>query len=94
MMAKSSGSPVSRLGLGVKSVSIVVHLHRGRLRADRRAGRAVGEQQLAELALRGPVGLVAGRRRVREVVGDLVLPDLLGEHPGGGDVETTVHRAG
>ena len=55
-MAKSSGSPVSRLGLGEKSVSIVVDLHRGRLAADRRAGRAVGEQQLAELALGGAVG--------------------------------------
>ena len=60
-------------------------------RADLRAGRRVRQQELAELALGGPVGLVAGRRRVGQIVRDLVLADLLGEHAGGGDVEATVH---
>ena len=46
---------------------------------------------LAEAALGRAVGLVAGRRRVREVVGDLILADHLGQHPGRGDVEASLH---
>ena len=91
-MAKSSGSPVSRAGCGVKSVCDLVDLHGGACEPTCWPVARVGEQQLAEGALRRAVGLVAGRRGVRQVVGDLVLADLLGEHARGGDVEATVHR--
>ena len=63
----------------------------GALGADRGAGHGVVEQKRAERPLRRAVGLVAGRRRVCEVVGDLVLAYLLGEHAGGRDVEPAIH---
>ena len=42
--------------------------------------------------LGGAVRLVAGRGGVREVVGELVLAGLLGEHAGRSDVEAAVHQ--
>src|SRR2546423_832032 len=59
--------------------------------ADRLAAAGVGEHDLLERALRDAVGLVAGRRAVREVVGQKVLAGHLGEHAGGSDVQTAVH---
>jgi len=61
------------------------------LTADARAGSGVGQHELAERALRRAIGLVPGRRGVRQVVGDLLLAELLGEHAGRRDVEATVH---
>ena len=90
-MPKSSGSPVSRRGRPEKSVTIVSTWTAVLCAADGLAGRAVREQQVVERALRRAVGLVAGRRRIREVVRDLVLPDLLSEHSRRGDVEPAVH---
>ena len=69
----------------------VGHLHAGRLRADFGTGDGVGEEQLPERLLRRALALVARGRRVREVVGDLVLAQLLGEHPRGCDVKAAVH---
>ena len=54
-------------------------------------GLGVLEQHVGEARLRRAIGLVAGRRGVGEVVGDLILPHLLGEHARGGDVETAFH---
>ena len=51
------------------------------------------EEHLVERSLGRTVWLVAGRRGVREIVGQLILTDLLGEHPGRCDVETGVHRS-
>ena len=59
--------------------------------ADRRPALGVGEQHVAEVVLGRFVGLEPGRRGVREVVGELVLTDLLGEHPGGGYRKSGVH---
>src|SRR3954447_10698791 len=66
----------------------------GRPRADRADGLAragVLEHDLRERPLRRPVGLVAGRGDVRQVVGQEVLASHLGKHAGGGDVQAAVH---
>src|SRR5947199_15297 len=62
-------------------------------RPDGLSVRGVGEQDVAEAPLRRAVGLVAGRRGVREIVRDLVLADHLSEHPRSGDVEPSLHAA-
>ena len=92
MIAKSSGSPVSLTGCGGEVGDVIWSTWTAVLCEPIVAPvDGVREEQVPERLLRRAVGLVAGRRRVREVVGDLVLADLLGEHAGRGDVETTVH---
>jgi hypothetical protein len=58
---------------------------------DRLAGGCVGQQQRPEVLLGGVVGLVARRGGVGEIVGELVLADLLDKHPLRGDIEADVH---
>src|SRR4051794_15929670 len=68
-------------------------LHGRRLVTDGLARHRVLEQELTERLLRGAVGLVAGRGSVGEVVGDLVLASLLGEHAGGCEIKAAIHVA-
>jgi hypothetical protein len=63
-------------------------------RADGLAGRRVLHQQRSEALLCRRVRLVAWRRCVGEVVGELVLPDLLSQHPLSGDVKARIHLPG
>jgi hypothetical protein len=66
---------------------VSAHAHR----PDRLPGLGVLKQHVFEARLCRAVGLVAGRRGVGEVIGDLILPHLLGEHARGGDIETAFH---
>ena len=50
---------------------------------DRLVGLGVLEQHVGKARLRRTIGLVAGRGGVGEVVGDLILPHLFGEHARG-----------
>ena len=59
--------------------------------ADRRAALGVRHQHFAEAVLRRFIGLEARGRRVGEVVGELILADLLGDHPRGCYVEAEIH---
>jgi hypothetical protein len=89
--AKSSGSPVSRDGFGVKSVWIRSTWTAVLWLPTCAPVTELSSSRSPNVCCDGAVGLVAGRRGVRQVVGDLVLADLLRQHARRGDVEPTLH---
>ena len=90
-MPRSSGSPVSRSASGVRSVTCLVISGPWPSLPTVSPVCGVLQQQVGERLLLGAIGLVARRRRVGEVVGDLILAHHLGDHAGGGDVEPAFH---
>ena len=90
-IARSSGSPVSRTRLG-REVGDLLGDAAGPSRAARPSGRSCVfcSSRSPNDCCCGAVGLVARRRGVGQVVGDLVLADHLGDHAGRGDVEARV----